>query len=133
MNIERWIGSRSVRAATAVLACLAGLGLYLGYAEPAGPVPWLKAVGIGCALLALLGGIHCSRRGYALWMRLAKILSEVMSTLVFGVCYFVLVPLFVPVIWMLDPLRLRRNAETSTFWHQRPTTPANADQLRRMG
>jgi hypothetical protein len=78
-------------------------------------------------------GIYCSRAAFAWWMRFSKVLNAVMTTVVFGLCYLVLVPFFVPLIWALDPLRLRRGSNPPSFWHERPGTPVTVDSLRRMG
>jgi hypothetical protein len=133
MNAEKLVGSLAVRVATAVFISLAALGLLLSQGGLAAGQRWAVLAAIVCAVLAALGGIHCSRRGYALWMRTAAGLSEVMATLVFGLCYLVLVPFFVPIVWLLDPLQLRRGNDSASYWHERSTTPPDAQGFRRMG
>lgn len=133
MSTEKLIGSLITRIATVTLVVLAILGLMISWSGSGGGSSWVRTLAIVCAVLALLGGIHCTRAGYDLWMRFAKVLSGVMTTIVFGLCYLLLVPLFVPIVWILDPLRLRRGAESQSYWHHRPDTPVDVEMLRRMG
>jgi hypothetical protein len=133
MSTEKLIGARVTRITTVALGILAVLGLTISWSGSGGGLSWVRTLAIVCAVLALLGGIHCTRAGYNLWMRFAKILSGVMTTIVFGLCYLLLVPLFVPIVWLLDPLRLRRGTESQSFWHHRQSAPVDEEMLRRMG
>jgi H+/Cl- antiporter ClcA len=134
VNLEKLlVGSLYTRVTAVALGLLAGLGLLLvvsGFDEGR---HWIRVSAIVCGLLAGLAGIYCSRVVFGWWMRFAKVLNAIATTIVFGLCYLVLVPFFVPFIWALDPLRLRRGSSPASFWHERPKTPVNADTLRRMG
>ena len=43
------------------------------------------------------------------------------------------VPLFYPIVWYLDPLRLRRRAEEETYWIERRSETVDAASMQRMG
>ncbi len=130
MNADRLVGSKIVRGVTAVAALAAASGFALAWS---GRARGALTGAVICAVVTFLGGIYCARRGFALWMRFAKIVNRVMTTLVFGLCYLVLVPMFVPFVWIVDPLRLRRGSNCDSFWHERHRPPVNIDMLRRMG
>jgi H+/Cl- antiporter ClcA len=134
VNLEKLlVGSLYTRVAAGVFGLLAGLGLVLVWSGFDEGHHWIRISAIICALLAGITGIYCSRAVFGWWMRFAKVLNGVATTIVFGLCYLVLVPFFVPLIWILDPLRLRRGSNPASFWHEKPKTPVNVDTLRRMG
>ena len=105
MNLEKLlVGSLYTRVAAGVFGLLAGLGLVLVWSGFDEGHHWIRISAIICALLAGITGIYCSRAVFGWWMRFAKVLNGVATTIVFGLCYLVLVPFFVPLIWVLDPL-----------------------------
>ncbi len=133
MKIDRVIGSRGIRATTAGLlaAALAAWGLLLWAAEPARN--WLTAAAIAGSILAALSLIHSFRTLYAAWMRLAHNLNKVMTTVLFGAVYFLIVPPFALVTYWRDPLGLQRSGAGGSFWKQRDDRPATLETLQRMG
>jgi hypothetical protein len=64
-------------------------------------------------------------------MRFAQVLNKIMTTLLFGVVYLVLVPPFALVMHFLDPLRLRR--ASASYWLERREQSVDLESLRRMG
>jgi hypothetical protein len=133
MKTERLIGSPIVRAATVALAALALVGGLITRFAPADGHRWLLTATIACSVLALIGAIHCSQALYAAWMRLAKVMNQIVTTLLFGVVYLLVVPPFALVMRLLDPLRLRRNPDSVSLWRERQQQTASLETLRRMG
>jgi H+/Cl- antiporter ClcA len=134
VNLEKLlVGSLYTRVAAGVFGLLAGLGLVLVWSGFDEGHHWIRISAIVCALLAGIAGIYSCRAVFSWWMRFAKVLNGVVTTVVFGLCYLVLVPFFVPLIWALDPLGLRGGSKPASFWHQRRSTPVDVDTLRRMG
>jgi hypothetical protein len=134
MTPDELIGSAGIRIATVVfsLLCVAGFVVshYGVFAKTRGPVLTLAVV---CGILAGVGAIHCFQGVFSLWMRLARILNTVVTTLLFGACYILVVPFFFLVIRLLDPLCLRKRPEPPTFWLERPHATVDITSLERMG
>ena len=133
MNLERWVGSVGARLFTvaAALSCATAFALHRRGAWPPAQVA-LFALGCLLAFLTLLGFIHCFAPVYAGWMRFSKALHAVAVTVLFALCYLLVVPFFVPLVWLLDPLRLRKRSGPAT-WIQRPSAPLDLESLERMG
>lgn len=53
---------------------------------------------------------------YAAWMTFAQRLQVVVTTTLFAVIYFTVVPLFAVVAVVGDTMRLRRRPQSLTFW-----------------
>jgi hypothetical protein len=121
MDFERLIGSPSVRIGSVLLAalCAASIGVHTFVAVLAG-------------VLAALGFILSFRPVYDAWMRLAPRIQTVVTTLLFGTCYLVIVPIFAVFVRMSDPLRLRpRDGESSWIAERRDASDVRSYQ--RMG
>jgi hypothetical protein len=133
MNLERWVGSLGARLFTVAvaLACVSALALHRSEVFPSAQVAVFVA---GCVLafLTLLGFIHCFAPVYAGWMKFSKALHAVAVTVLFSICYLLVVPFFVPLVWLLDPLRLRKRSGPAT-WIQRPSGALDLASLERMG
>ena len=61
------------------------------------------------------GLILSFRNTYDGWLRLATRIQIVVSILLFGACYLLIVPLFVPFVRIADPLRLRKRKGESSW------------------
>jgi hypothetical protein len=59
------------------------------------------------------------KRIYAGWMAFAHRLQVIVTTVLFGAIYLVVVPLFALVAVTGDTLRLRRSSRRETFWVRR--------------
>ena len=135
MRASSLVGSAAVRVATAIFA-LVFLWLALLYTSDALPA-WprvLRVSMIASGLLTFMAFVHTSKALYAGWLRVAEAIHTVVITVLFGLIYLVVVPLFALVIWPFDVLRVRQSqAGRSSFWiDKRPTTVDRAF-LRRMG
>ena len=133
MNLERWVGSWGVRLFTLAVALSSATAFVLHRREVFSSAQ-LAVFVIGCVLafLTLLGFIHCFAGVYAGWMKFSKALHAVAVTVLFSLCYLLVVPFFVPVVWLLDPMRLRKRSEPAT-WIQRPSEPPDLASMERMG
>src|SRR6516225_692967 len=119
MKIERIVGSPVVRAATIILAALALVWGLISTRTPSVGHRWVVTAAIVCPVLALIFAIHSSHGVFTVWMRFAKVLNLIVTTVLFGVVYLVVVPPFALVMRMLDPLRLRRLSDSESLWHER--------------
>ena len=97
-----------------------------------GPPEWIRFAGLILGLLAAMAGIHSFRSAYAVWMRFAGVLNRVMTTLLFGLVYLIIVPPFSAVLRRLDPLRVRKGKASQTLWVKRSSGSVDADSLNRM-
>lgn len=95
MNPNRLVGSVGVRLTTLVfsLLCVTLAMLHGGDCLPA-LSKGLMVASIGSGVLAFIGLIHSFKVIYALWMRFAVILHAGIVTLLFAICYLVVVPVF---------------------------------------
>jgi hypothetical protein len=107
MTTTGWAGTIPVRLATVGMA---GLALWLTTAA-AGSAAFYAA--LGAWLLTFLGVVHWSGRILAAWMRFAEALHRVAVRVLFGACYLLIVPFFVPVVRIRDPLGLRGRRTTA--------------------
>ena len=133
MNLERWVGSVGARLFTlaAAAACAGAFVLHQRSAFPSAQTLVFVAA-CAFAFATLIGFIHCFAPVYAGWMRFSKALHAVAVTVLFSLCYLLLVPFFVPLIWIFDPLGLRRRSKPAT-WIQRPSFQVDLSSLERMG
>lgn len=133
MKTDRIVGSAGIRLATILTASLAvAMWLIVGL----GLTQRASGVGVGALILTLLsvmGGVHTSATIYARWMRFAGILNQVMTTLLFGVVYFVVVPPFALVMWLVDPLALKSKSTVHSTWRERHRQSVDFRSLQRMG
>jgi hypothetical protein len=93
----------------------------------------MLAVTIIFGFLAFVGFTHCFKSVYTWWMKFANLLHKLVTAILFGACYLFLVPLFYPAIWILDPLGLRKNRGSESFWVRRRNRRLDLASLRRMG
>lgn len=130
MDPEKLIGTTGVRvfAATATAVLVLGAAVYIRTGSGG-----ILVLTIISGVLALLGFIHSFEAVYRAWMRFAKRLSEVVVTVLFSACYLLIVPLFYPIVWFLDPLRLRGRGDEETYWIERDAETIDADSMQRMG
>lgn len=129
MNTERLIGSTAMRVLTVVFAAVcAALLLARGRFPDASGL--LLVVAIASGILACLAFIHSFRAVYTAWMRFAKALHNVVIAVLFGACYLAVVPFFFLIAWPSDPLRLRKQPESGTFWvRRREFDPSSLDRM----
>lgn len=133
MNLERFVGSLGARLFTAgaLLLCLSTFALHRSEAVP-GAQTAVFVVGCVLAFVSLIGFIHCFGPIYAGWMRFTKALHVVAVTVLFSLCYLLVVPFFLPFVWVLDPLRLRKREQPAS-WIKRPDEPPDLASMERMG
>jgi len=134
MNLERWIGSPGVRLFTVAVALSSATAFAL-HRSRVFPSAQVAVFAVGCVLafLTLLGFIHCFAPVYAGWMKFSKALHAVAVTVLFSLCYLLVVPFFVPLVWLIDPLHLRKRSGPAATWIQRPSEPPDLASLERMG
>ena len=89
-------------------------------------------VGAVVGLLAVFGLILSFRSSYQLWMRMAERLQSVVTTLLFGACYLLVVPIFAAFVRMSDPLQLRPRKGASS-WVAMRREAHDARSYQRMG
>jgi hypothetical protein len=129
VNIERFVGSVTVRLAT-LLVVLLSLTTALPHGRGMFPNgKWLPVVTVATGVVAFIGLIHSFRMLYDLWMRAATTLHTGMVTLLFGVCYLLV---FFLMVWPFDLLLLRKS-DPKTFWIRRRRSECNLASLQRMG
>lgn len=119
--MTRFIGSRLVRFLTLVLAVACVLLFLSG----------LRFAAWALALATLLCAVHATRSGYAKWMKLAAAMQQVVTTILFGLVYLGVVPLFSIVARILDPLFLRKSRRES-YWIPRRKIELDREYFRRM-
>lgn len=133
--MEKWIGTKAVRIAAAVVAAASAATLAIAYGAPDGTLrSALGLLGTILALLTLLGFILSFQKVYARWMRFAAILQKIFVTIFFGLCYLLIVPFFSLLLRKADPLKLRTPSDqTSSFWRTREPDNTSSDSYLRMG
>jgi drug/metabolite transporter (DMT)-like permease len=104
MEFDSLVASLRVRIATIMLALTCAVFI--------GRLPLLAVI---AGILAVLGGLLSFHASYVLWMRFAARLQTVVTTILFGACYLLLIPVFAVFVRMGDPLRLRMSADDSTW------------------
>lgn len=133
MKMERYIGSSRVRA-LAIVAILLAMESFAIAWQPStgswGPFRWSLATAL--ILIALLAVVHSFRTVFDLWMRVARMMHLVATSLLFGIVYLLIIPFFAVWTWWSDPLQLRRKGDAQTFWRPRRQTPTDWDSLQRM-
>lgn len=113
---------------TAVFALLAAMRWHRGGLTP---VVWvLAAAALVFVLLALLRPAWLAPLNRA-WMKLADLLGKVVSPLVLGVIFFVLITPYALIARLSgrDPLRLKRR-QVSSYWLERDPPGPTPDSLR---
>ena len=134
MTIDKLIGSTGVRITAMVFSVLCVMGVVLSryrfFGETRSSALTLAIIS---GILAVVAAIYCFRPVFSLWMRLAKVLNVLVTTLLFGACYIMVVPFFFLVIRLLDPLCMRKQPEPKTFWLERRSTGIDITSMQRMG
>lgn len=127
------VASRAVRLLTLVLgvACVLVI-LWMRSLPDSGLRSGLRYGAWALALGTVLCAIHATRAGYAAWMKFAAVMQQVVTTILFGLVYIVIVPLFSIVARILDPLFLRKGRRES-YWIQRRKVELDREYFRRMG
>ena len=134
MNIMAFVGSPAAIAAAAIftIACLAGAAAYLGGRAP----DWSGAVlafTIVTGVMAFMAFVHTSRAVYARWMTVAGLLNKFVVSVLFGVFYLLIVPIFALLARPFDVLRLRPRPHATTYWIHKKQVRADAASLQRLG
>lgn len=130
MSTEHLIGNTWTRAAAVALllvAVAAAATVATGV-----PAPWHLVARVtmwAAGFLALLAGVHWSQRIYKAWMRGAAAINAVVTTVLFGLMYLVVVPVF----WAILKLRERAAAGRDSQWHERRPVATDAAFFERMG
>jgi hypothetical protein len=127
------IGSRYIQFATLFFAFFYAITLPAVRAFSGIEMKIPKVASALLGFFTLLALIHCSKRLYDLWMALTKKLNVFGTALVFGICYFAVVPLFWMISCLMDPLQLRTSKNCQTFWTKRRNREINLESLQRMG
>lgn len=99
-----------------VLGILVGLLWWRGKVSPAGAIPaW-----VGLALVALLAVVRSAwfRAPYRVGMRLSHFMGQIVSPVILGLIFFLVVTPLGLVMRLAgkDLLRLRRNRAATTYW-----------------
>ncbi len=132
MDTGRFVGTLGVRLATATLAAICAAGAFtLGRPDLPGRGV-LLAVTFVAGFLALVGFIHCFRAIYDRWLVFTRVLHTVVTTVLFGACYLLVVPLFWLITLPFDLLRVRRRPAAESFWVEKPGK-ADPSSFQRMG
>lgn len=130
--MKRFVGSTHAKAAAAVLvAAFLGALAALWSLAPGGPRGLLRIAIVVLGFLTALALIHATRRGFAAWMKGAAVLQRIVTTILFGACYILVVPLFALLARLKDPLGLRTRSE-DTYWIPRKRSALDRESLRRM-
>jgi hypothetical protein len=133
MDVERLIGSASVRVATLAALLISVMGLmFRDYVSIPGGKSALFYLAVGSGVLAFIGLIHSFRALYSWWLRGAELLQKLVVTSLFGACYLLIVPWFFLIVRAVDLLRWRSRPET-TFWIPRRRVKTDETSLARMG
>lgn len=135
MNLDKWIASPVARIAAAASAALsAGAFAAANAGATGGLKTFLTLLGVAFALLTVLGFIISFHGTYWRWMKFAAALQKVMVTILFGVCYLLIVPLFSILLRNADPLKLRTSPDrTGSLWRARKPDETDPDSYLRMG
>ena len=135
MNPDQLVASRGVRIATAALAILSVATIALAQrGESSNSGSLVLVVGIGLTAATILGLILSIRPVYTIWMKFARILNTIATTLLFGAVYLLAVPWIVVFVRISDPLKLRRRAaRAETYWISRRREDDSPESFQRMG
>jgi hypothetical protein len=82
--------------------------------------------------VGLIGFIHCFRAIYDRWLTFTHALHKVVTTVLFGACYLLVVPLFWLITLPFDLLRVRRRDAVESFWIAKQDKP-DKSSFGRMG
>ncbi len=119
MDFDRFIASPGIRVASLLLIAL-GVGSIGSY-------PMIAVV---AGVLAAFGAILSFHSSYDAWLPLAERIQKVVTTVLFGACYLLIVPLFSIFVRAGDPLRLR---ESDSSWVTEQREASDAQSYQRMG
>lgn len=134
MTTDKLIGSAGIRIATIVFSVLCVTGVILSrYRFFSETRSSSLSLAIISGILAVVAAIYSVRPVFLLWMRFAKVLQVLVTTLLFGACYIAVVPFFFFVIRLMDPLGQRKQPEPRTFWLERRSTGIDITSMQRMG
>ena len=132
MKATSFIGSMPARVISALLGLTAVLAWW-GYARvDKGAEFWLYA-GIATTALTFVSSVHYSRRIYSAWMKLAHRLQLLLVTVLFSMCYLLLVPLLYLFARNSDSLKLRSGDGVDSYWIDRRDERRTLRFYERMG
>jgi hypothetical protein len=132
MTPARLVASRLVRFLTLVFAVACVLLIVRMRSVPdSGLRSGLRFAAWALVLGTVLCAVHATRSGYAAWMKLAAAMQQVVTTILFGLVYVGVVPLFSIVARILDPLFLRKGRRES-YWIPRRKIELDREYFRRM-
>lgn len=133
MDQEKLVEATSTRVVATVSAavCIA----FVIASQQLGASTWLIAAAILSGLVAALGLIFSFKSIYTAWMRFAAVLQSLITTILFGACYLLIVPIFTIFTRITDPLGLRpTKPDDNTYWIKRHNVDANnPSSYQRMG
>ncbi len=130
MEFDRWISSQSIRVATLGGSALFAAVTYFYFENRSSEL--LLACVIATGVPTALGVILSFRPIYAVWMRIAEILQRFVSTVLFGSCYLLLVPLML-LAARLGGLFGRRREFGESLWVRRAPRDTDPRSYQRMG
>jgi hypothetical protein len=98
----------------------------------AGPRWWALALAAGFAVVAFVQP-QIMRPFNRAWLALGRVLNRIVSPLVMGAIFFVIVtPIALAArLRGMDVLSLRRRPELASYWIQRPPAPPVAESMKR--
>jgi hypothetical protein len=127
MSTNRFVGSVVARVAVVAFGVLTA-----ALAAAATQAPrYVTYVAIIAGVLTWLSLVHAIKPLFRRWMRLTELMHNVAVTVLFSVCYLLLVPLFHLVLRRRDPLHVRREKSASS-WVEKSGV-VDAASLERMG
>lgn len=134
MNITAFVGSPAAIAAAVTFAALCGLGT--GAYVRDGIAGWSGATlafSIVSGVLAFMAFVHTSRAVYARWLKVAEGLNKAVVSVLFGIFYLAIVPVFALLIRPFDVLRLRQHRGATSYWIQKKNARCDLASLQRLG
>ncbi len=132
MKVTRFIGSMPARVASALLAVSAVVAWW-GYARVDKVEEFWLYAGIATTALAFVSSVHYSRRIYNAWLKVAHRLQMLIVTVLFSMCYLVLVPPLYLFARAADSLKLRSSNGVDSYWIDRRDEERTLRFYERMG
>ena len=128
-DLEPESSERSFGLIFAAVFSIYGCWPLLHLAEPRW---WALALAAGFAVVSLVQP-QILRRFNRAWLLLGRLLNRIVSPLVMGAVFFVvLTPIALSArLRGMDVLSLRRRSELASYWIQRPPTPPVVESMKR--
>ena len=132
MKVTRLIGSMPARVTSALLGVTTVL-VWWGYARMDEDAEFWLYAGIATTALAFVSSVHCSWRIYSTWLKVAHRFQMLLVTILFSMCYLILVPLLYPFARASDSLKLKTGDRVDSYWIDRRDEVRTPQFYERMG